>query len=163
MSGKVTRSLADRFNEKVQPGPDCWMWTGSRRPSGCGSLYGIIWVAGKQTPASQVAWMLKTGLPWPDGMDACHSCDNGLCVNPDHIWPGTRSENMRDSVNKGRFIPWNRGKTHCLMGHPLSEENVYRPSNGDRLCRECRKRRDKERKARLKRASLSPQPTAEER
>jgi len=51
----------------------------------------------------RVAWELTSG-PIPDGMQVLHACDNPPCFNPEHLFLGTRSDNMVDMVSKGRAV-----------------------------------------------------------
>lgn len=78
----------------VHPGDSCWNWAGSRSGSG----YGQFWNGQRNIPAH---WFLLTSYP-PEGQEACHHCDNKLCVRPSHIFIGSRSDNMQDMLAKGR-------------------------------------------------------------
>lgn len=77
---------------------ECWPWTGHCSPRG----YGSLTIAGKTRQASHVAVYIDNG-EWPEpGKHVCHTCDTPRCVNPAHLWVGTRSDNMQDMLAKGR-------------------------------------------------------------
>lgn len=96
-----------RFMRFVQLTNSCWMWTGNRYAKG----YGQIRVSGKPKRAHRISYELFVG-PIPDGMIVCHECDNPPCVNPDHLYIGTQSDNIRDSVRKGRHSGLRYGEHH---------------------------------------------------
>lgn len=93
--------MSDLFWKKVDKnGPGgCWLWTGAIRDTG----YGAVRFNGKTARSHRVAYVLSGGTI-PDGLDLCHRCDVRHCVNPDHLFPGTRTDNMRDASEKGRCV-----------------------------------------------------------
>lgn len=98
MSGKSTKSLKERFEEKIYYSPDgCWYWTG------CAHRYGKILIKGVSQLAHRVSYELYKGNI-PNGMHVLHGCDNTLCVNPSHLRVGTHLENMIDASIRSKML-----------------------------------------------------------
>lgn len=102
----ITQKDVERFNKHTQATPDgCIIWTGSKDPQG----YGFFHFGGKgrSVKAHRFSVVLK-GQGIAQGQVICHSCDNPSCVNPDHLFVASQKENVKDSIDKGRFLR-NRG------------------------------------------------------
>ncbi len=97
-------TVNERFWAKVDKTPGqgpqgtCWEW----RAATAGKGYGVLRVAGKQTYAHRLSYELCYG---PLGnLFALHKCDNPKCVNPSHLFAGTRWDNAQDMTRKGRNV-----------------------------------------------------------
>jgi hypothetical protein len=92
----------------------CWEWTRARTKFGYGHL---VW-NGRHLTAHRQAWEFAKGAI-PAGMCVLHRCDNPACINPDHLWLGTKSDNTLDCSRKGRrYAPkkeeMRRGEAHGI-------------------------------------------------
>lgn len=82
--------------EKTTDG--CWLWKGPT----CGSgRYGRVLGKSPFDMAHRFSYQLFNGID-PGKNLVCHHCDNGLCVNPGHLFLGSVRDNTLDMVKKGR-------------------------------------------------------------
>src|SRR6478752_1366392 len=98
----------------------CWPWTGTMEANG----YGRIIIRGTRWRASRLAWVVRSGLAIPDGIDVLHVCDNRACVRNDdagvyvvrgvplprfgHLFLGVDADNRADAQAKGRVATGDR-------------------------------------------------------
>ncbi len=79
----------------------CWNWSRGTRGSRDVQQYGAFNVNGDTVRANR--WCLEyVKGESVEGLLACHTCDNSLCVNPDHLYAGTHQDNMDDMVARDR-------------------------------------------------------------
>ena len=100
------RLTTESIKSKVYVNSDgCWIWTKAKKNPGNRSFaYGWVTYRKKQMSAHRASWIIRKG-DIPEGMFVCHSCDVPLCVNPDHLFLGTHSDNMLDMWRKKRHSP----------------------------------------------------------
>ena len=79
----------------------CWIWRVAKRSVGV-VKHGLIGVTAYTVDyVHRVSWVIHNGTI-PEGMFVLHKCDVGECVNPDHLFLGTQTDNMKDMQSKGR-------------------------------------------------------------
>lgn len=90
------------------PEPNCWLWQGSLT-NGYGYFKSSI-----GTLAHRFSWTLYNGRI-PKGLCVLHKCDVLRCVNPNHLFLGTRADNNLDRDLKGRQ------KINKHENHPMAK------------------------------------------
>lgn len=113
---RVPREVA--FWRHVNKTDTCWLWTGARSNRHGQEGYGQFGKYGESQQAHRISWELANG-PIPDGLCVLHHCDVRPCVNPAHLFLGTKKDNSLDAVSKGR-LPHGSGSKLAK----LTEEQV---------------------------------------
>ncbi|PXH62351.1 HNH endonuclease signature motif containing protein [Klebsiella variicola] len=130
--------LLSKVEKDLETG--CWIFTGSRLPSG----YGILWNGARPTGAHRISFQLYKG-EIPAGKEIDHICNNRSCVNPAHLQAISHKENIHKSST---LMGVNARKSHCKRGHPLNGENLHITPLGARQCKECMRMHARNAKAR---------------
>ena len=117
---------------KVNPATGCWEWIGTKR-NGYGRTMTGSRTDGtrKSISAHRLSYQLFKG-DIPPGHEICHKCDNPCCINPDHLFAGTRQENVDDRERKGRnVVPRGEGNGRAkLTSNDVCDARNERATNG---------------------------------
>lgn len=102
--------IGEYLTKRVKIKGDCYEMSKSLTQGG----YGVLHLNNQFTTASRAAWLAAHPKydEIPEGLIVMHTCDNPSCVNPDHLKLGTQSDNVKDSIQKGRWRP-KKGDQKC--------------------------------------------------
>ena len=117
------KSQEERFWDRVSKKPftergiekNCWEWTGKLTSTG----YARVPFAWEGRRAARYSYHLNIDKNFNRNLFVCHTCDNPLCVKPEHLFLDTCQGNVTDKTRKARQA---RGTTHGLS--VLTEDNV---------------------------------------
>jgi hypothetical protein len=97
---KIENTLENRFLTKIakKNKNGCMLWKAFKHPIGG---HGMFAVNNKMGYAHRYSYVYHVG-EIPKGLHVLHKCDVPACVNPEHLFLGTQTDNNRDMYEKGR-------------------------------------------------------------
>ena len=90
----IARSVRNPLN-------DCMEWQGCLGRNG----YGMLGVGNRRVVQAHRAAYAAFKGEFDESLFVLHRCDNRKCINPEHLFAGTRQDNMKDMVANGRKPP----------------------------------------------------------
>lgn len=90
---------------------ECWKWKAYKNKQGYGR-FGFS--ASQSVNAHRISWVIHFG-EIPPGLFVCHKCDNPECTNPQHLFLGTRQDNINDSLIKKRAKHFSKNKYYGVV------------------------------------------------
>lgn len=102
-----TRQPLDERIERLSVVDDvtgCWVWQGAKNKLGYSLMRDTTNM--RMRTGHRMSYEFYNNTIIPAGMCVCHTCDNPACVNPQHLWLGTRKQNTADMERKGRQMYW---------------------------------------------------------
>jgi HNH endonuclease len=123
-SARRARRVTDALSfleSRTEPEPNsgCWLWMMSSGAGKPGSRYGDFRYKNQHISAHRFSYERLVG-PIPLGYSVLHRCDVSLCCNPAHLFVGTNTDNINDSVSKGRRKGVKRPRPSGLVYRPQS-------------------------------------------
>lgn len=118
----------NKYTEKDSE-TECWLFQGALSDE----KYGVLEIDHTLYVVSRLSLYIHKNFDLNSELFACHvqTCKNKNCWNPDHLYPGTHAENMRDKAETFG------GKSHCKNGHELINATIVINSQGHRICAIC--------------------------
>lgn len=111
-----------------EPNSGCWLWLGCVGPTGYGTVFRGPGKKPNSERSHRWSWRIHHG-PVPAGLHVLHKCDVRSCVNPDHLFLGTHTDNMHDMRRKGRLVN-RRGEAHGCAKLTAAQVEAIRSSSG---------------------------------
>jgi len=127
----MIQALLDKIQSTAVVAWDCWLWPGTSSRN-----YGAINFMGKRIAgAHRASWIAHNG-PIPDGLWVLHRCNTRYCVNPSHLYLGTRKDNTRDAIIAGHHT---KKLKFSRRGQEYTPENTFIQWNGKgKGCKTCK-------------------------
>ena len=96
-------TLLERIMDYYIPEPNsgCWIWEGDKDKRN----YPVLAVqTDHKRKMHRIHRIMCEQAHGPLGeLHALHKCDNSICINPDHLRPGTHQDNIREAVERNRM------------------------------------------------------------